>query len=138
MSDENSMPIPRKLFSDTPKAKDPPPVPAPAPAMISPVGFSSTVILIIFLFSFSISKISDSTLLKKLSDFKNGYSLMRNGRKKFSYIDKKGEVEIKTSYKNPQPFKENRALVSNFEDGKITYSFIDTKGKLNIDTTGKT
>ena len=70
ISDANSIPLPRKLFSDTPKAKVPPPVPTPAPAIISPVGFSSTVILIIFLFSLSISKISDSTLLKKLSPLK--------------------------------------------------------------------
>lgn len=70
---------------------------------------------------------------RELSNFKSGFSLLRKSTSQFYYLDKKGNIVIKTSYFNPQPFNENRALVSNFKDGKLTFSFIDTKGKLICD-----
>jgi hypothetical protein len=71
--------------------------------------------------------------VRELSDFKNGFSLLRKGRNQFHYVNRDGKSAIKTSYSNPQPFNENRALVSNFENDKLTFSFIDTKGKLISD-----
>ena len=47
------IPLPKKLFSFTPKPNDPPEVPTPAVAYISPVGFSSKEILIVFVLLFS-------------------------------------------------------------------------------------
>jgi hypothetical protein len=66
----------------------------------------------------------------KVSDFSSGFCLLRINTKKFCYLNKRGEVEFKTSYINPRPFKENRAMVSKFENQKVTFSFIDEKGLL--------
>ena len=63
------IPLPKKLFSFTPKPNDPPEVPTPAVAYISPVGFSSKEILIVFVLLFSFNLISDSTFLKKFKLF---------------------------------------------------------------------
>ena len=65
----NPIPLPRKLFSLTPKPRVLPDVPTPAPAVISPVGFSSTLILIILASLSLLSIISDFTSLKKLRPF---------------------------------------------------------------------
>ena len=62
----NFIPLPRKLFSFTPKEIVLPlVVPTPAPADISPVAFSSTSILIIFWLGVDPSTTSDLTKPKR-------------------------------------------------------------------------